>query len=467
MTTTHHPIEPEELMAYLDGELSPERAAAAASHIEDCAGCQKLAADLREVSADVKTWQVESIPTHDSAVLAALDEWEKRPTPKTNLVGKWFPLWKGIALRPRVLVPVTAGFLVMAALIGVQFIGRNAYMVSPVNDESRAVEPSASPAGGHLNLPIKRIEPSDRDKLSAPAASAAIGGGQYRARLGDSLQSSSSLDGQPVTDQHAQIRGFNSLQQFAKLNQPPEVHFKEEREKAGTATTPTAPMIIRTADLAILAKDFDASRLRVEEIVAKHRGYIGELKAGANEGSGRSLQATLRVPASQLDAALAEMKSLGRVLSESQNGQEVTAQYVDLEARLANSRNTEQRLIDLLRERTGKLSDVLAVENELARVRGEIEQMEAERKSMLTQVDFATLNATITEDYKAQLQVVPPSTTTRLANAAVDGYRSMVDGVLNLTLFGLSVAPSFVLWAAILFFPARLGWKKLRALKAS
>ncbi len=103
----------------------------------------------------------------------------------------------------------------------------------------------------------------------------------------------------------------------------------------------------------------------MESILKKHRGYVGELKTGGAAGSGRTLNATLRVPADQLDASLTELKTLGRVESESQSGQDVTSQYVDLQARLGNARNTEQRLTDLLRQRTGKLSDVLEVEQEV------------------------------------------------------------------------------------------------------
>jgi len=232
---------------------------------------------------------------------------------------------------------------------------------------------------------------------------------------------------------------------------------------AGT-TVPLAngPMIIRTAQLNLITKEFDKARANLEAILKRHRGYVAELKTGGATGSGRTLTATLRVPADQLDATLTEVKALGRVESESQSGQDVTSQYVDLQARLANARNTEQRLTDLLRNRTGKLSDVLEVEQEVDRVRGEIEQMEAERKNMSNQVSFATLNATITEDYQAQLQVVPPSTSTRLGNAAVEGYRSMVDGVLSLALFLLSNGPSLLLWGAVLFMPARFMWKRVR-----
>jgi hypothetical protein len=226
-------------------------------------------------------------------------------------------------------------------------------------------------------------------------------------------------------------------------------------------------MIIRTAHLSLIAKEFDKARANLETILKRHHGYVGELNAGGNTGSGRTLTATLRVPADQLDATLAEIKALGRVESESQSGQDVTSQYVDLQARLGNARNTEERLTDLLRNRTGKLSDVLAVEQELDRVRGEIEQMEAERKNMSNQASYATLNATITEDYRAQLQVVPPSTSSRLGNAAIDGYRNVADGVLDVALFLLTNGPSLLLWGAVLFFPARLVWKKVRRSFAS
>jgi len=232
--------------------------------------------------------------------------------------------------------------------------------------------------------------------------------------------------------------------------------------KAASNRPTIGPMIIRTAELALITKDFDNARSAMEAILKRHRGYVGELKVGGSTGSGRTLTATLRVPADQLDASLTDLKTLGRVESESQSGQDVTSQYVDLQARLANARNTEHRLTELLQERTGKLSDVLAVENEHARVRGEIEQMEAERKNMSNQVSFATLNVTIAEDYKAQLQVVPPSTSTRLSNAAVAGYKSMVDGVVSLVLFLLENGPSLLFWLVVLFFPARLAWKRLR-----
>jgi hypothetical protein len=183
----------------------------------------------------------------------------------------------------------------------------------------------------------------------------------------------------------------------------------------------------------------------------------------APSDAGRSLTATLRIPAQQLDAAMAELKKLGRVEDESQGGEEVTQQYVDLEARLANGIHTEQRLTEILRTRTGKLQDVLKVELEIDRVRGEIEQMQAEKKELSKRVAFATLNTTVKEEYFARLQPTPPSTGSRFRNAAVDGYNTVVEGLIDVGLFLLSAGPSLLLWAAILFFPARWAWKKFRS----
>jgi len=186
------------------------------------------------------------------------------------------------------------------------------------------------------------------------------------------------------------------------------------------------------------------------------------LNVYAPAGAGRNLDATLRVPADQLAPTMAEIKRLGHVEMESQGGEEITSPYIDLDAHLTNSRNMEQRLTDLLRQRTGRLADVLSVEVELGRVRGEIERMEAEKKSLLNRVDFATLNATVREDSQALIPLGPFSAFPRFRNAALEGYRSTVESVVTMIAFLLSYGPVILLWAAILFFPARLIYRRVR-----
>jgi hypothetical protein len=223
---------------------------------------------------------------------------------------------------------------------------------------------------------------------------------------------------------------------------------------------PAMPMIARTVSLSLVVKDFDAGRTSLDSILARHGGYAAGLNVATPQGAARTLQASLRIPAPQLTAALAELKGLGRLEAETQSGEEVTQQHADLVARLKNSRETEQRLQDVLRTRTGKVKDVLEVEQEIARVRGEIEQMEAEQKTLEHRVDFSTIDLKFAEEYKAQLSSPAPSIGMQLRNATINGFRSASESVLGIVLFFAESGPTLLLWLAILFVPARLLWRR-------
>jgi Domain of unknown function (DUF4349)/Putative zinc-finger len=222
------------------------------------------------------------------------------------------------------------------------------------------------------------------------------------------------------------------------------------------------PMVVRTAKLTILANDFDAVRPEVDRILREFSGFVGQLDVSRTRGASRSLRATLRVPAERLDAALTALKRLGQVVEESQGGDDVTEQVVDLEARLSNARSTEKRLSDLLQKRTGDLADVLAAEREIARVRGEIERFDAERKNIARRVTYATLTLEVQEERKAALDLGPLPVSARFRNALVDGVRGAFEGALEIALFAVRVGPILLLWALVLAWPARafLRWSR-------
>jgi hypothetical protein len=156
---------------------------------------------------------------------------------------------------------------------------------------------------------------------------------------------------------------------------------------------------------------------------------------------------------------LNELRKLGQPKEESQNSADVTGQYVDLVARLSNARNTEQRLLTLLRDRTGNLKDVVAAEGEIARVRESIERMEAERKNFDNKVQYATIQVELSEEYHAQLQETIPNTRTRMFNAAVEGYESASDTILGIALTILAEGPAVLVWLAFLGGIGVLAWR--------
>jgi hypothetical protein len=231
---------------------------------------------------------------------------------------------------------------------------------------------------------------------------------------------------------------------------------------------PSTPMIARTVSLSLVAKDFSSSRAALETILARHHGYAASLTASTQQNAARSLQASLRIPAPELNAAIAELKSLGRVENENQTGEEVTQQHADLVARLKNSRETEQRLQAILLQRTGKIGDVLAVEQEIARVRGEIEQMEAEQKGLEHRVAFATVDLNLAEEYQAQISSPSPAVSTRIHNALVRGYKDAAEDLLGVVLFFAVYGPTLLIWLAFL---APVAWflrrRRLRAITAT
>ncbi len=152
-------------------------------------------------------------------------------------------------------------------------------------------------------------------------------------------------------------------------------------------------------------------------------------------------------------AALREIRALGRVENETQSGEEVTQQHADLAARLKNSRETEDRLRAILQQRTGKIEEVLSVEQEIAVVRGEIESMEAQQKALEHRVDFATIDLQLTEESKAQLGLPAPSFGNRLHKALVAGYRNLAAVISGIVLFLAEYAPTLLLLAALVGVP--------------
>ena len=102
------------------------------------------------------------------------------------------------------------------------------------------------------------------------------------------------------------------------------------------------------------------------------------------------------------------------------------------------------------------------MEEGIARVRGDIERMEAEQKALEHRVDFATVELQLTEEYKAQLNPPAASVSTRIHNAFVAGYRNASETVLGIVLFFAEDGPTLLIWLVILALPVIFVWRRYR-----
>ena len=277
------------------------------------------------------------------------------------------------------------------------------------------------------------------DKREAPAAPAVLS-----ARVAEETSTAS----RPATTMELELGGSRRA---PLANAAPQRTAVGQESGADTKALDTrGPLITRNASLSVIVRDFDRARGDLDRIATSVGGFIGKLVASGARGAAPSLNATLRVPSTRLAETLAALKALGDVQHESQNSDDVTQRSADLDARLSNARASEARLKDVLKHRTGRLSDVLDVEREIARVRGEIEQMEAERKNLDSRIAYATVNVELTSERKAEAVTGPLSISTRLRNAVVDGFAAAVEHAISLAIFVAEVLPTLLLWAVIL-----------------
>ncbi len=399
-----HAFDAEEIMAYLDGELEPQRAAALATHLVGCGECQETAMGFRALSEPMMNLEVESvIPQMGKTLLEALGSAGiSRNTAQTGGYKKKGGLWLRLLSKPYAW-GFAGAFVVLAILvIGIPTMHRSNEALTRTLALTR-LDPAfrASPT-----LEPKHTDQVEESDTAEPAPPSATSGGELHAP-----------------------------------------------ETAG-------PMIVQTASLNMVATNYDEASVAVERLAAAHGGYVEKLTAKAQTGSARELSAALRIPAKQLDGFLADLRKLGHVEEESGENQEVSAQYVDLLARLKSARATEQRLIELLGTRTGKLSDVLDAERELARIRGEIESMQGQNAILVHRVSYATVQVELSEVYRERLSTT--SKGTKIWNALVEGFGNLEDGAVAALIFLLAYGPSILVWLAVLMLPAWLIGRRLR-----
>lgn len=200
--------------------------------------------------------------------------------------------------------------------------------------------------------------------------------------------------------------------------------------------------LIRNATLTLVARDARATATRLTAAVTAARGYVSESGESVDELGARSITLQARVPFDRFDRVLREIEALGKVMAKQIGTEDVTEEFVDSQARLRNLRRAETRLLEHL-NRTGRLAEVLLVEKELNRVRGEIEQLEGRLRFLTHRVAFSTLAITLGEAARPQAILPPESFSSgKEASAAL---RSLIAFAQVLW----SVITWLAIWAAV------------------
>ena len=185
--------------------------------------------------------------------------------------------------------------------------------------------------------------------------------------------------------------------------------------------TVLGPRIIKTAVLSIRIKQgsFETRAQDITIIASRHGGFI----ASSRTSGGKFLSGTivLRIPASQFEIALGELKALGKVTGEQISGEDVTAQFVDLQARLRNWEAQEDVLLKLM-AKSKSIEESLKVQRALQDVQLSIEEIRGQLRVLNDQTDMSTITLSLAER--------APVTTPARANPFVRSWRAAVHGTL-------------------------------------
>ncbi|MBA3317519.1 MAG: DUF4349 domain-containing protein [Gemmatimonadales bacterium] len=194
-------------------------------------------------------------------------------------------------------------------------------------------------------------------------------------------------------DEPADAISLNAVSEREVAASPP----AEEQWSRPFEFDPTTRLIVRTGQASIEVDSLEPAMTEIRRIVQRAGGFVADASVQSGRNQLRQATLELKVPSARFDDLTEGLQPIGRLEFVNVGAEDVSEEFVDLSARVVNGRRLEDRLVELLRTRTGKLQDVLSVERELARVRGEIERMEGRLRYLKTSAQLSTLSVNLHE----------------------------------------------------------------------
>ncbi len=236
----------------------------------------------------------------------------------------------------------------------------------------------------------------------------------------------------------------------------------EDGVKSQTAGEAFNRKIIRNAEMTIQVDDPSAAQQKVSGIAESNGGFIVTSEISQAGSSGPLVNISMRVPAERFGAVLEALHSVGnKVVREKSTGQDVTEEYIDLEARIRTKQALEAQFLEIMKQ-ARTVSDALEVQTQIAEVRGEIERLEGRRRFLENQSSLSTISLTL----QSPSPVVATSGSTfgdhirRAFGDSVDTASAIVIGFIRLLGVGI---PVFLLILLPAFFVLRFIGRRVRA----
>ena len=235
-------------------------------------------------------------------------------------------------------------------------------------------------------------------------------------------------------------------------------------QPAQPGLTIQGPLVIKQAQLTVSVSSgsFDTKLADVRALVEREQGFISGTEAQANPETNDQIRSgviSFMVPAAKFDETIDQLTKFGKVQNEHISGQDVSAQYVDLQARLANEEAQRQAMLALL-AKAQSVADIIAIQTQLGQITQLIEQL----KGQIQYLDHNTAFSTVTVDIleAGAHATTPAADRWGFVTALSDAAHNFVT-TINYIVSGLgAVGPILILLAAVYLLWRRSGYPGLR-----
>jgi hypothetical protein len=382
------------LAADLHGELSEHERTAFHTHLVECGACRKSHQETKSMNEILEEMLTAEKPdaNFEQRMLA---DFRSRVPEKRGLVELLANLIRVRAVQITAVAAVLLGLVQIGRII----TGENANGLRDREDVV-AMEMAASPSQDAASASIRAgaLDKSDafvdrRQKDLALKAAAPSSLPASPPEFQDAKTAS-------TTVARAKTAQAESAENSALAPSPENfAHAEIAQTKPGETPAPEFAnrKLIRNATVELEIVSFDDAVQKITAFANEEHGYVATTDSQKQANGKLRGQVVLKVLPANLDLLLQKLRTVGELKNQTLGTEDVTKAYLDTDARLKNARVMEQRLIEMLKTKTGKVSDLLQVEKELGRVREEIEKMQGELKYWDSQVQFATVTISLAE----------------------------------------------------------------------
>ncbi len=197
-----------------------------------------------------------------------------------------------------------------------------------------------------------------------------------------------------------------------------------ETGSTGVLREGASRLLVKTGQMSVVVDSVEDKTGEFRKFVEEKKGFIVSSQVYDMDVSPRAT-IVLRVPASEFEGTIAHIHEIGVVKDESINGQDVTEEFIDLEAELKNYQATEAQFLEIMKK-AQKIEDILSVQRELTNIRAVIERTTGRMKYLNESADYSTLTVYFSLD-SASLPVLDSSNEWRPAGIFKSALRSLVE----------------------------------------